>query len=75
MWKRGLAPTGVKEADAGILVSHIGRSRFDRPPIRLELERALFAAKLDQIMNRPHEGQANQLRRFLSPLDFTGRGY
>jgi hypothetical protein len=54
MWKRRLAPAGVKKADAGILVSHIGGG-FDRPPIRLELKRHLLPAKLDQIMKRPHE--------------------
>ena len=75
VWMHGLAPTGVKEADAGILVSHVSGRGFNRPPVRFELERALLPTKLDQIMNRPYEEEANQLRRFLSPLDFTGRRY
>jgi hypothetical protein len=48
MWQRGLAPSGVEETDASVLISHIGSSRLDDLAIEVESEgeRASFSSGL-----------------------------
>jgi hypothetical protein len=50
----GLAPSRVEEANAGVLVSHIGRCRLDDLAVEVEGQSASLPLGFNQVMHRSH---------------------
>ena len=73
----GLAPSGVQEPDAPVLIGHVCRSRLDNLAVEVELQSGLTTLRSDDVVYLTHSSETTasgwQMLRALWKRELLGK--